>query len=136
MSQPVYVIDANILVSAIVFKSAQPTAAIRKALNNGIFAISESIADEFKTTLLKSKFDPFISLTDRIASLNALMLASKSIVPSISITVCRDPKDNKFLELAVAAGASAIITGDKDLLVLHPFENVPILSPADFLQLF
>ncbi|WP_459868116.1 putative toxin-antitoxin system toxin component, PIN family [Endothiovibrio diazotrophicus] len=49
------------------------------------------------------------------------------------MTECRDPKDNKFLELAVAGGASALITGDQDLLALHPFRGIPILAPADFL---
>jgi putative PIN family toxin of toxin-antitoxin system len=55
---------------------------------------------------------------------------------SVSINLCRDPKDNKFLELAIEAGAACTITGDKDLLVLHPFENIPILSAADFLKSF
>jgi predicted nucleic acid-binding protein len=36
----------------------------------------------------------------------------------------------------VEAGAVCIITGDKDLLVLHPFENIQILSTADFLKAF
>ena len=56
--------------------------------------------------------------------------------PDESITACRDSKDNKFLELAVAANASCIITGDKDLLVLHPFKNIPILSSSEFLNRF
>jgi predicted nucleic acid-binding protein len=53
-----------------------------------------------------------------------------------NINVCRDPKDNKFLELAVEAGAACIITGDKDLLVLNPFENILILTASDFLKVF
>jgi len=55
---------------------------------------------------------------------------------NLKINACRDPKDNKFLELAVAAGASCIVSGDQDLLTLHLFDNIPILSPADFLKLF
>jgi predicted nucleic acid-binding protein len=51
-----------------------------------------------------------------------------------SIRICRDPKDDKYLELALACNASAIITGDKDLLVLHPYENISILTPVDFLN--
>jgi len=46
----------------------------------------------------------------------------------------RDPKDDKFLNLAIDASASCIITGDKDLLILHPFENIPILLPSDILN--
>ena len=47
---------------------------------------------------------------------------------------CRDPKDNQFLELAVNGQADFIVTGDEDLLVLHPFRAIPILTPRDFLH--
>jgi predicted nucleic acid-binding protein len=50
-----------------------------------------------------------------------------------SVHVCRDPRDNKFLELAVGGGASFVISGDADLLALSPFRGIPILTPADFL---
>ncbi|MCE7922369.1 MAG: putative toxin-antitoxin system toxin component, PIN family [Haliscomenobacteraceae bacterium CHB4] len=50
------------------------------------------------------------------------------------IQACRDPKDNKYLEAAVAAQADCIISGDPDLLALHPFRNIPVLSPRDFLN--
>jgi len=47
---------------------------------------------------------------------------------------CRDPKDDKFLELALNGRADAIITGDADLLALHPWREVAIVSPADYLR--
>ena len=47
--------------------------------------------------------------------------------------VCRDPKDDKFLELAVNGAAQLIITGDADLLALHPFRRTEILTPARYL---
>jgi uncharacterized protein len=56
--------------------------------------------------------------------------------PGISITDCRDAKDNKFLELAVFAKASCIISGDNDLLVLYPFRTIPILNAVDFVNSF
>jgi len=49
------------------------------------------------------------------------------------VTECRDPKDNKFLELAVSAQATCIISGDKALLVLHPFRGIPVITPQAFL---
>ena len=52
-----------------------------------------------------------------------------------NITACRDPKDDKFLTLAVAANADYIVTGDDDLLVLHPFRGIQIIKPAEFLAL-
>ena len=51
------------------------------------------------------------------------------------VTDCRDAKDNKYLELALAAGAETIVSGDFDLLVLHPWRGVRILDPAGYLAL-
>ena len=52
-----------------------------------------------------------------------------------SIRACRDPKDDKFLEVAVHGSADVIVTGDSDLLDLHPFRGIAILTPADYLNL-
>ena len=51
-----------------------------------------------------------------------------------TVTDCRDPKDNKFLALAIDAGAKTIVTGDKDLLVMHPYQGITICTPAEFLS--
>jgi predicted nucleic acid-binding protein len=48
---------------------------------------------------------------------------------------CRDPKDNKYLELALASGAETIVSSDNDLIVLHPWRGVKILGAADYLAL-
>jgi predicted nucleic acid-binding protein len=53
--------------------------------------------------------------------------------PAERVTDCRDAKDNKYLELALAAGARTIVSGDSDLLVLHPWRGVRILNPAAYL---
>ncbi len=55
---------------------------------------------------------------------------------SVQIVECRDPRDNMFLELAVSCTASAIVSSDPDLHLLHPFRGIPILSPAEFLSKF
>jgi uncharacterized protein len=49
------------------------------------------------------------------------------------VRACRDPKDDKFLELAVNGAAQLIITGDADLPALHPFGGIDILAPAHYL---
>ncbi len=59
---------------------------------------------------------------------------TRLVKPKIVVNACRDPKDNKFLELALASKANFIITGDQDLLVLNPFKNIPILQAVDFLK--
>jgi putative PIN family toxin of toxin-antitoxin system len=65
-----------------------------------------------------------------------LELDTHLISVKVIFDVCRDPKDNKFLELAVEAGAACLITGDKDLLILNPFQNTPILTASEFLEKF
>jgi uncharacterized protein len=49
------------------------------------------------------------------------------------VTECRDPKDDKFLELALDGKAEVLVTGDSDLLCMHPWRGIAILSPADYL---
>ena len=51
-----------------------------------------------------------------------------------TVAECRDPKDNKFLELAISGQAMYLISGDKDLLVLHPFRGIQVVSPQMFLM--
>jgi predicted nucleic acid-binding protein len=56
------------------------------------------------------------------------------VVPiTTSVKECRDPKDDKFLELAISGGASYIVSGDADLLTLHPFRGIAVITPQDFL---
>lgn len=68
--------------------------------------------------------------------LAALVKVSELVEISETIAECRDPKDNKFLELAACGGADRIISGDEDLLVLNPFRGIPVLTPKDFLSGF
>ncbi len=56
------------------------------------------------------------------------------INPKEKIFVCRDPKDNMILELAVAGNADFIVTGDQDLLTLNPFRKIKIVNPVNFLK--
>jgi predicted nucleic acid-binding protein len=48
--------------------------------------------------------------------------------------MCRDPHDDKFLEVAVNGHADLIVSGDGDLLALNPFRNISIVTPAMFVQ--
>ena len=98
--------------------------------------ISEPTLQEFAEVIFRKKFDKyFLNNAERFEAINRVESNSLVFFPKIIVKACRDPKDNKFLELALTAGASCIITGDQDLLVLHPFRNISILSATDFLIL-
>ena len=64
--------------------------------------------------------------------LAAVVRESELVEVTAVVSVCRDPQDDKFLELALSGAATHIISGDDDLLALHPFRGIAILSPQDF----
>lgn len=132
-----FVFDVNVLISAALIRQSVNAQALDFALNKGRIVISEPVLQEFEEVIFREKFDKyFLVESERFEAINRIETNALVFSPKITITACRDPKDNKYLELAVTAGASAIITGDKDLLVLHPFRNIPILSPTHFLNYF
>jgi putative PIN family toxin of toxin-antitoxin system len=136
MRNDLFIIDTNALISAFLFPHSTTKMAYNKAMRLGKLSASIETYNELCEVLVRPKFDKYISLKTRLLIINEIkgLLIFREV--SETITDCRDPKDNKFLELAIAANASCIITGDKDLLVLHPFRNVPILNAADFINNF
>ncbi|WP_308254012.1 putative toxin-antitoxin system toxin component, PIN family [Geminocystis sp. GBBB08] len=96
--------------------------------------MSEVIWAEIKEVLDRPKFDKYITSGEKKLFLIELFNSVKFIDVTEEITACRDAKDNKFLELAVSGLATAIISGDADLLVLHPFQGISILNVKEFLE--
>ncbi len=132
MNNSRFVIDTNVLISAFVFKSQNPTNALKRCLSLGRIVLSTKVAAEYNARLLDKKFDLFISKKSREEILTLFTGCCEWVEPSKIIHASRDAKDNKFLELAVSAKASCI----KDLLVLNPFETISILSPREFIDTF
>ncbi len=81
----------------------------------------------------RKKFDRYLLPEERERFLARLALEATLVDVAVHIQVCRDPKDDKVLELAVSSNATCIISGDQDLLELNPFQHIPILTPAEFL---
>lgn len=84
--------------------------------------------------LQRAKFERYVTVAEREEFLAALVERASFVEPTEEVRACRDAKDNKFLELAISGRASYLISGDADLLALHPFRNIAIMTPADFLQ--
>ncbi|ACA98823.1 MULTISPECIES: putative toxin-antitoxin system toxin component, PIN family [Cyanophyceae] len=128
------IIDTNVLVSALVFSSYNFHTVVTFAQKQGIILTSLDVLSELSEVLNRQKFDRYLTREIRDDFLTSLALASE-IVPIIEkVSVCRDPKDDKFLELIVNGKADFLITGDQDLLALHPFRDASILTVQDFLQ--
>ena len=127
------VLDTNTLLSAAISDKSISFKAYQKARKNFQIVLSDKTWEEINEVIHRPKFDKYIDDFDRFVFLAALKQRATFIEPTETITDCRDPKDNKFLELAVAANAPIIVTGDPDLLVLNPFRNITILKSGDFL---
>ena len=134
MNKPRFVFDANVIVSAFLFKNSSPRLALEMAKNQGIIILSETVIDELSDVLSRSKFDRYLAKSIRQELLETLVEASLLVQPSESINECRDSKDNKYLELAISGHAESLITGDEHLLVLNPFKKIKIITVLEFLD--
>lgn len=127
-----FVLDTNTLISALLFEHSVPGQTFRKALQVGVILESPETFQELENVLRRKKFLRYVTSEERNRFLQAFLDQVDWVEPTETFSICRDPKDNKFLELAVSGQASIIITGDQDLLVLKPFRNLDILTPAEF----
>ena len=126
--------DTNVFASAILFPRSVPRQVVDHALDHGVVIFSDATMSELAEVLSRSKFDSFVSRADRELFLAQIESAAE-FVPLIQLVrACRDPKDDKFLEVALNGRADVIITGDADLLRMHPWKDVAVLSPAIYLK--
>jgi putative PIN family toxin of toxin-antitoxin system len=89
---------------------------------------------ELAEVLGRAKFDPYLTIGERQDFLRMFDRIAERVEVVRTVQACRDPRDDKFLELAVEGEADVIVTGDNDLLTLDPFQGISILTPARFLQ--
>jgi len=127
-----FIVDTNVFASAIIFPRSIPRQVVDYALDHGVVIFSEATMSELAEVLSRSKFDSFVSRADRELFL-AQIESVAEFVPIIQLVrACRDPNDDKFLEVALNGRADAIITGDADLLRMHPWRGIEILSSSDY----
>lgn len=128
-----YVFDTNTLVSAMLFEYSTPGQAFRRALKQGEVLISPAALEELAEVLQREKFDRYVTAAEREEFLEAFVERATFLEPVEEIRICRDTKDDKFLELAVSGGAAYLISGDNDLRSLTPFRGIAIVMASEFL---
>jgi uncharacterized protein len=133
--RPRFVFDTNVIVSALAFPSSKPRQAFDLAERTGVILISAETLDELVATLRRPKLAAYITPAEREAFLHALSETVQPVAVTERVSLCRDPRDDKFLELAAAGRASHLVTGDADLLTIGRFGSTLILPPADLLTL-
>lgn len=128
------VIDTNVLISAALLDESVSARARNHAMRHGQLIATQDTFAELVGRILAPKFDRYLSRAARETLLQRLQPIVE-IVPVVQmIKACRDATDDKFLEAAINGRANVIMSGDKDLLVLHPFRGIAILSPAGYLS--
>lgn len=134
------VIDTSILISACIYPDRFPASIYKQALLRYQLVASQATKAEIHSVLSRKKFDAWRPLAVRMSWVNMYFENIEEHVPTVRFTDCVDPKDNMFLDVAIAAGASVIVCSDDHLLRLHPFEahsqHVDILTLRDFQRLY
>ena len=127
------VFDNNVLISAVLL-GGSARQAFNKLIDNGSVLVSVSVLLELAEVLNRPKFDKYVTQDERMRFLVSFLKVAEMVEIRETIVACRDPKDDKFLELAVSGRANFLVTGDKDLLDLNPFRGLKILTPREFLD--
>ena len=123
------VLDANVLVAALATRGACAELFAR------VLAVHEyAMDDNLEGEVVRVLRDKFKVADARLAEVVALLegTAVRVRAPALAKPACRDPDDDRVLALALAFSADALVTGDEDLLVLHPWRSIPIVRPRDF----
>jgi uncharacterized protein len=129
------ILDTNVLISRLLLVDSTASRAVRRLLDRSQPLVSEDTLTELADTLSRPKFDPYVSREDRQRFFELYARVAEWVTVTTTIRRCRDPKDDKFLELAVDGKADWIVTGDKDLVELSPHQGILIMTPAAVLAL-
>lgn len=132
------VLDTSTLIGAVLRPQSVPRQALLKAFASGTLCVSPSTLNELERVLMREKFDRYLDQGTRREFLsmyrNHVRLFSVTEAEEVSLPLsCRDPRDNKFLALALACSADVLVSSDDDLRVLNPYQGIPVLLPKEFL---
>lgn len=134
------VFDTSTLIGALLLPDSSPRRALMAAREWCELCGSEATLAEFESVILRAKFDRYLNRDAR--STFAGMIRRHTRLFAVSETdetrlprACRDPRDNKFLALALASKADALVSSDADLTAMNPYEGTAIVNAAEFLAL-
>lgn len=129
------VFDTSTLIGAVLKPQSLPARALSWAWEVGDLLVSAETLQELHTVLERPRLDAFRPVQARREFFALYAAAAVRIETVPAVTACRDPKDDKFLALAAAAGASLLVSSDADLLSMGDFQGIKIVSPRQFVAL-
>jgi uncharacterized protein len=127
------VVDTNVFVSGLLRRSSVSGETAAKARHNAVLLVSQGTMTELADVLAGAKFDRYVSVEERVRFIRLISTIAEFVPLIHRVRECRDPKDDKFLEVALNGRADLILTGDADLLELNPWRGIAILSPGEYL---
>ena len=127
-----FVFDTNVIVSALSFPRSTPRRALDAATASGVLLASDDTLAELVGVLHRPKLASYLLPSERERFLERFVAEARFVRITERVAVCRDPRDDKFLELAAAGRADFLITGDSDLLALGAFRGTVITTPVAF----
>lgn len=133
-ARPRVVFDTNVLVSAALKAAGTPRRALDRVLDAGVLLVSAATRAELDDVIDRPHLQRYLPAPLKARFLGRIASAAVVVEPVGRVEACRDPKDDKFLDVAVYGRADYLVSGDDDLLVLDPFRGVPVLTPAAFLE--
>jgi uncharacterized protein len=128
------VVDTNVFISGLLRLSSVPGRAASRAMIDAVLLVSQATMSELADVLGQAKFDRYVNLEQRLQFISLVANTAEFVPIILPVRECRDPKDDRFLEVALNGRADVIITGDADLLALHPWRGIEILSPSLYLK--
>ena len=136
-TSPAYiVIDTKVIISAGLLPQSKTAQVLALAVTHFVIAQNQHTWHELETRITRPKFDRYFSETGRLEHLVKIAQSMQYFQVSAEVSVSRDPSDDKFIALAMDAGARLLISGDPDLTEVRWHQGVEILSPTLFFERF
>ena len=133
--KPAYiVVDTNVLISAGLLPQSRTAQALALAVEHFVMAQNQDTRHELETRIARPKFDRYFGEFGRLRHLIKIAQSVEFFEVTAQASVSRDKTDDKFLALAMEAGATLVISGDRDLKEVQFYQAVEVLSPAQFLD--
>lgn len=134
MTRERVVIDTNVFISGMLSNTSTPARVVEHSMEHGQLLASTDTLRELMTRLMAPKFDRYLSRERRDALLARLAPIVEVVEIVQRVRASRDANDDQFLEVALNGRADVLVSGDRDLLALHPFRGTAILTPTAYLS--
>ena len=128
------VLDTSTLIGAMLRTRSLPSAVLAWVLDNCVLYASDATLKELAQVVQRDGFDRYLPLPERTRFFQQYAMRATVVEPLLAVNDCRDPKDNKFLELALHVSADVLVSSDADLLSLNPWRGMAVLNPAEFVE--